>query len=131
MTFAALARGALALVVVAPAFAQCTPAWTTPAPGGLNDSTLAMVVHNDGSGPALFVGGNFGTAGTGAASRVAKWNGSAWSNLGSGVNSTVSAMTVFDDGSGAALYVGGSFSTAGGGAANRIAKGSGRSWSPG
>jgi hypothetical protein len=42
---------------------------------------------------------------------IARWNGTAWSPLGSGMSSTVNALTVFDDGTGPALYAGGSFWT--------------------
>ena len=65
-----------------------------------------------------------------AASRVARWNGSSWSALGTGANDTVVALTVFDDGGGSALYAGGYFTTAGGVAANRIAKWDGSTWTP-
>ncbi len=58
--------------------------------------------------------------------RIAKWNGSAWTALGTGMNSAVSELAV--DGSGN-LYAGGSFTTAGGVAANRIAKWNGSAWS--
>src|SRR6185295_13493208 len=94
---------ALALPMLASAaFAQpCSPTWTVLTPPGLNDSANAMAVFNDGSGPALFVGGAFTTAGGNAASRIAKWNGLAWNNLGAGVNGgAVAALTVFDDGDG-------------------------------
>src|SRR5262249_29105133 len=103
MNLPAPARRAIgaALFLAAPALAQtCTPDWTTPASGGTNDVVYAMTVFNGGDGPVLYVGGNFGTAGGAPASRVAKWNGTAWSNLGSGVNSTVYAMCTFNDGTG-------------------------------
>ena len=90
-------------------------------------------MFDDGSGPALYAGGQFTTAGGVAANRIAKWNGSSWSPLGSGMNDgygvSVIALTVFDDGSGPALYAGGYFTTAGGVAANYIAKWNGSSWS--
>src|SRR5262245_36393918 len=92
-------------------------------------TVFALAVYDDGSGPALYAGGNFTTAGGAAASRVAKWNGSSWSALGSGLDNTVRVLAVFDDGSGPALYAGGDFTTAGGTAANRIARWNGSSWS--
>ena len=49
-------------------------------------------------------------AGGSPANDIAKWDGSAWSALGSGVNNGVSALAVF----GSHLYVGGGFITAGG-----------------
>jgi hypothetical protein len=59
-----------------------------------------------------------------AANRIAKWNGSSWSSLGTGVDGYVSALAM----SGPDLYAGGSFSTAGGSPANMIAKWNGTNW---
>jgi hypothetical protein len=116
-------------MIASAAMAQpCIPSWTEPSPLGLNDAAYAMAVFNDGTGPALFVGGYFTTAGGNAASRIAKWNGTSFSNLGVGVNSNVTSFAVFDDGSGPALFVGGTFTTAGGNTANRIAKWDGHNW---
>ena len=56
---------------------------------------------------------------------MAKWNGSAWSALGSGVDNSVHALAM----SGSDLYVGGDFSAAGGSSANRVAKWNGSAWS--
>ena len=46
----------------------------------------ALAVFDDGGGPALYAGGDFTTAGGVAANRIAKWDGSSWSALGSGMN---------------------------------------------
>ncbi|MEW6158168.1 MAG: hypothetical protein AB1813_12090 [Verrucomicrobiota bacterium] len=103
---------------------------------GTNWSSLGLGVSGDGdvnalavSGGDVYAGGNFTTAtnSNGAAiavNRLAKWNGSTWSALGSGVNGTVRALAV----SGSDLYVGGSFTTAGGLTVNRIAKWDGTRW---
>lgn len=94
---------------------------------------LALAVFDDGSGPALYAGGNFTTAGTSPANHVAKWNGSTWSALGTGVESgtpgPVRALCAFDDGSGPALYVGGQFDHAGGVLARKVARWNGVAWS--
>jgi hypothetical protein len=83
----------------------------------------ALAVFDDGSGPALYAGGAFGTAATGlSANRIARWDGSSWSTLGSGMNNVVYALTVFDQDGEVALYAGGSFINAGGHASARIAK---------
>lgn len=79
----------------------------------MNNWVLALTVFDDGGGPALYAGGGFTTAGGVRANRIARWDGSTWSALGSGMNGTVWALTVFDDGSGPGLYAGGLFSTAG------------------
>jgi formylglycine-generating enzyme required for sulfatase activity len=89
----------------------------------MNACVHALAV--DGSGN-LFAGGEFWTAGGNAATNIAKWNGSAWSALGSGMNYQVYALAL--DGSGN-LFAGGTFEKAGGNAANRIAKWNGSAWS--
>ena len=104
--------------------------WSTLGSGvGPFGAVWALTVFDPGGGPALYAGGSFTNAGGVSANRVARWDGSSWSALGSGVNAIVSALCVFDDGSGPALFVGGDFTTAGGAAASRIAKWNGASWS--
>jgi len=80
--------------------------------GVANGGVYALTVYDDGSGPALYAGGDFTTAGGASANRIAKWDGSTWSALGGGVTGggeSVHALTVFDDAHGAELHVGGSF----------------------
>jgi hypothetical protein len=89
-----------------------------------------LIAFDDGSGPALYAGGTFQSAGGVSASRIARWDGQGWSPLGSGMNNTVESLAVFDDGSGPSLYAGGLFTTAGGQAANHIARWDGQGWSP-
>jgi hypothetical protein len=88
-----------------------------------------LAVFDDGSGPALYAGGFFTTAGGVTVDRIAKWNGSSWSGVGGGMDDYVQALTVHDDGSGSALYAAGRFTVAGGVAANLIARWNGASWS--
>lgn len=99
---------------------------------GVNGTVRAMIIHDDGSGPALFVAGSFTMAGDLPANRIAKWDGEQWSSLDAGLNAAAFALEVFDDklGGGDALYVGGGFLTAGNATANRIAKWDGENWSP-
>jgi len=100
---------------------------------GTNGQVIALAVHDDGGGPALYAGGYFSTAGGITVNNVAKWDGSAWSDLswvsGTGTNGQVIALAVHDDGGGPALYAGGSFSTAGGITVNNVAKWDGSAWS--
>ncbi|MDP9136073.1 MAG: hypothetical protein M3N56_14740 [Actinomycetota bacterium] len=49
-----------------------------------------------------------------SASKIASWDGAAWSAVGGGVDQHVLALAVHDDGSGAALHAGGLFTMAGG-----------------
>jgi hypothetical protein len=97
---------------------------------------LALTTFDDGGGKALYAGGHFSSVGGVAANRVARWDGSSWSTLGSGLGGDfpgssplVAALAVFDDGGGPALYAGGQFSTAGGAPANHVARWDGSSWS--
>ena len=62
------------------------------------------------SGTTLYAGGYFTTAGEVSANYVAKWDGNAWSALGSGLDGYVFALAV----SGTNLYAGGNFTNAGG-----------------
>ncbi|NOT30723.1 MAG: HYR domain-containing protein [Planctomycetes bacterium] len=78
----------------------------------MNGFVVALAVYDDGSGPALYAGGYFGTAGGVPANGIAKWDGSSWTALGSGMNGFVSALRGYDDGNGPALYAGGGFTSA-------------------
>jgi hypothetical protein len=107
-------------------------AWA-PLGGGLTQSSgfaqvLTMTVFDDGSGPALFVGGTFQTAGSTPAVRIAKWDGSTWSAVGDGFDSTVNRLVTFDDGSGEALYALGRFNNSGSTPTAKMAKWNGTSW---
>lgn len=77
----------------------------------------------------LYVGGTFTSAGGSPANRIAKWDGTNWSALGSGVGGTtyckVWSLAVFNN----ELYAGGNFVLAGGLPASHIAKWNGTSWS--
>jgi len=109
--------------------------WAFPMQG-VSDTVYALAVYDDGlgGGPALYAGGQFDAAGGQPAAGIAKWDGTAWSALGSGVGVTsgvasVHALAVFDDGGGPALVAGGTFTTAGGMNARRVAAWDGTSWS--
>jgi hypothetical protein len=95
-----------------------------------DNRVFALAVFDDGTGPALYAGGNFTMAGGVTAPFIAKWNGATWSNVGGGVFLDVHALAVFDDGTGPALFVGGDLTSAGGAPAAHIAKWNGSTWSP-
>ncbi|MFN0244559.1 MAG: hypothetical protein ACKVWV_16850 [Planctomycetota bacterium] len=117
--------------------AQC-PDW---APGfnlpGSDGVVRALCVFDDGSGPALYVGGSFNAIGPIQATGLARYDGTDWSTVGGSLPILASndptrgvyALTVFDDGNGPALYASGFFETIGGVPANCIARWDGSAWS--
>jgi len=112
---------------------DCQPFWQTYIGGqaGMDGAVYATIVYDDGSGPALYVGGSFQHANGVPAAGIAKWDGTSWSALGSGISGGsgfVDAFAVYDDGSGPALFVGGSFTSAGGVPANNVARWDGSAW---
>ena len=93
----------------------------------------ALAVFDDGTGSALYAGGEFVSAGGITVNRVARWDGTRWHALsgpaGIGVSDDVATLAVFDDGNGPALYVGGRFFNAGGAPASSMARWNGNQWS--
>lgn len=117
---------------------SCSPHWLPTfggAPGVFN-AVNALATFDDGTGSALYVGGEVQRAGGIPTSGIAKWDGSSWSTLGTGLSwligepGRVYSLVTFDDGGGSALYVGGSFDLADGVAADNIAKWDGENWTP-
>jgi len=107
---------------------DCHPFWQADI-GGMDGAVYAMIVYDDGTGPALYAGGSFLDVNGVHASGIAKWDGAAWTALGSGVTGReVRALAVYDDATGPALYVGGAFASAGGVPASNIARWDGRTW---
>lgn len=100
-------------------------------------------VHNDGTGPALYAGGNFTSIPSSslAANRIARLpqdgTGTAnWQALGTGAAdipgcsgcASVWDIATFDDGTGPALYIVGAFTSVNGVTAPHIAKWQGGQW---
>jgi hypothetical protein len=100
---------------------------------GMDSPIFCAQAFQDPAGAALYVGGQFTSAGGLPAINIARWDGHSWSNVGSGTGpgnqAWVLAMTVFDDGSGPALYAGGYFTQMNGIPAMHVAKWDGNSWS--
>ena len=101
--------------------------WSSVGNAGVNKPTNALLVFDDGSGPALYRGGEFPFG-------LERWGGGPavtdWIELGdASQGGNVRAMIVHDDGSGPAIYVGGEFTTMGGIAAEGIARWDGAGWS--
>ena len=88
-------------------------------------AVFALAAWDDGTGPALYVGGYFEMAGDEAVNNIAKWDGATWSALDDGVNGTVRVLTVFNG----ELHAGGSFDMDPGEARDRVARWDGTSWS--
>jgi hypothetical protein len=82
---------------------------------------LAVLPNGD-----LVAGGAFTTAGGVPASCIARWDGTAWSPLGSGMDGAVLALRVMPNGD---LVAGGRFTTAGGVPAAKAARWNGVAWS--
>lgn len=108
--------------------------WLTPLPGLRSPGVTrvhAMEVFDDGSGPSLFVGGDFTQAGNRSGIlNVAKWDGARWSAVGEGFNGVVNALVVHDAGSGGEIYAGGDFTASGNERALRVARWTGERWAP-
>ncbi|MBK7877656.1 MAG: hypothetical protein IPJ77_18365 [Planctomycetes bacterium] len=107
--------------------------WRSETTWSPNNYIHAMAVYDDGTGPGLYVAGQFFVpVGAVPANGVVRWNGTSWSALGAGLTGDVRAiysLAVYDDGTGPALYAGGRFALAGGQPANHIARWNGTSWS--
>ncbi|HEX6811854.1 MAG TPA: hypothetical protein VF384_09560 [Planctomycetota bacterium] len=102
-------------------------AWS-PLGSGIDQSIVsrihAIVEMPNGD---IVIGGWFTTAGGVSANKIARWNGTAWSALGSGMDSNVHALTALPNGD---LIAGGNFTTAGGVPANAVARWNGSTWFP-
>ncbi len=85
----------------------------TETSGNLDVFALAVLPNGD-----LVAAGDFSSAGGTPANRIARWNGTSWSAMGSGLSAVVRALAVLPNGD---LAVGGDFTTAGGVPANRFA----------
>ena len=102
--------------------------------GGVSGSSrrvYALHTFDDGSCPALYVGGSFHAAGANPAQNVARWTASGWTPLdGIEAQGFVYDFEVFDDGSGPALYAGGLFGTVAGQVCRGLARWNGTTWTP-
>jgi len=125
---------ALALVALAaPGQAQCNEWGGGFDSFGVSGDVFSQLVWDDGSGTALYLGGNFSSAGDIPAVGIVRWDGTTWSDVGGSFgpgSNYASDMVVFDDGSGPALYVTGRIYEAGGVAADHLVRWDGTSWSP-
>ena len=130
-SFVSMALALAATLMTGPcASAQCNLAWDRQfGAAGASSEVYAAVVFDDGTGPALYVGGPFTQIGGINANHIARFDGEHWSNVGEAFNSTVEALAVYDDGNGPALYAAGSFTSIGAASIQRFAKWNGSTWS--
>jgi hypothetical protein len=98
---------------------------------GLGGDVTALRLHDDGAGVTLFAGGAFTSDGGGAPLHyVARWNGTAWLDVGMGFNGAVDALAVYDDGTGVKLFAAGAFTMSGSIPVAHIARWDGVAWGP-
>jgi hypothetical protein len=95
---------------------------------GIDGAVYALEIFDDGTGPALYAGGEFETASGIEAKSLAKWDGESWSEVGGGVFGTVLSMTVSSDPFDPYLVVGGEFGFVGNVEADAIARWDGSVW---
>jgi hypothetical protein len=126
---------ALASALAGDSRGQC-PDWSPSLVSqGTDKQVAAFAAFDDGTGVALYAGGDFTIAGGISVSHIARWNGTHWAPLGLGVGSgthwpypAVSCLVPADLGSGTRLYAAGDFTSAGGTRANHVAQWDGSSW---
>jgi hypothetical protein len=98
--------------------ARWTPCgWAALGTGVAASNGLGKICAMARLGGDLYVTGSFSRAGDGAASNIARWDGTSWSAVGGGLSGTGYALTVL----GGRLYVGGSFGAAGTATASAVA----------
>jgi len=106
-----------------------------PVGGGLENTASVVESLDDGTGEALYVGGSFVRAGTIGASRIAKWDGSSWSSVGTGhglagsdYNTTVFKVLATEGDLEPVIYAAGDFTAAGAAPVHNIARWDGTEW---
>ena len=87
----------------------------------------AMAIYDDGTGPALYVGGSFTTVDGLPFAYAARWDGTQWSPVGFPARS-IEAMLVDDFGYGEALYASGQFTDDSGTVYAGVARWDGQVW---
>jgi Immunoglobulin I-set domain len=99
--------------------------WSAVGVWPFGGTVRAIEVYDDGTGPAIYVGGTFSNEPSETVKNLAKWNGTAWEGVGGGVAGSVYALKAFTHGGAQALYVAGQLTQAGGQATDLIA-----AWTP-
>jgi len=95
---------------------------------GVDGLAFTAAAVDEPRGAALYVGGQFTSAGGTDALNIARWDGGNWEALGDGLNGPVFDVCAFDDGSGTALFAVGDFTHSGNTELNHIGKWDGTAW---
>ena len=105
-----------------------SPLGTGTSAGGFSAAVQCMLVKPTGE---LIAGGEFTFAGGVSALRIARWDGTSWSGLGSGASSPNNLLNIRTLGllANGNLVVGGQFTAIGGVSANNVASLNGAVWS--
>lgn len=108
--------------------------WTFLDNGDPANGVSEMIVWDDGTGPGLYVTGDFVTLdGVTTHNDIARWDGTQWLPLNNGLNfsGTQIGLTfeVYDDGNGEKLYLGGTFNRVDGQHIDYLAAWDGQEWS--
>lgn len=107
--------------------------WSALGSGLSAADVYALTVMDDGSGPALFAGGQFSIPGQWSSKNIAKWTGGAWEPLGDGLGTNpgdaVWSLCGLETANGTTLYAGGTFNGPGFSLA-KLARWSGTVWEP-
>ena len=101
---------------------------------GFPATVHTLAVFDDGTGPALYAGGEFNQSmGIATPRHLARWDGASWVEVAGGTSGPVFRIRALDDAQGHALFVGGRFLRAGaiGTPSSRtIVRWDGAAWSP-
>ncbi|MBL9134830.1 MAG: Ig-like domain-containing protein, partial [Verrucomicrobiales bacterium] len=103
---------------------------------GVKQQAWSLQAFNDGSGPALYVVGDFHGAGGVATTNLARWSGTEWSRVGTNVfvdvalrsTARMTSLAVHREGAQPALYLGGTFDQMDGKPSGSVARWDGRQW---
>lgn len=109
----------LSCVLASTAFAggdPCLPQWSTQfAQAGVTGTASELLIHDDGTGPQLYVAGDFSAVGGLVTPSIARFNGQLWTAVGPGLNGDVHDLASYDFGFGHRLVAGGNVNLAGSG----------------
>ncbi|MFT7462262.1 MAG: hypothetical protein ACI9EF_000602, partial [Pseudohongiellaceae bacterium] len=103
--------------------------WAPLGGPGLTGSVQAVLSHDDGSGPALYLGGTFGHPDDLSSHGFLRWKDGVFDDLGGTWGQPILDFVEFDDGTGKALYACGKVSPGGVSAFWDLARWDGSSWS--